>query len=72
MSPGACKLLRDQLVEVIACVRPQAVLVEAVARVGESPRTGAEGVRPESDAPQRVCPEGTNSSSTGTGTGMEP
>jgi hypothetical protein len=48
ISPGACTLLRDQLVEVITCVRSQASLVEQVAWVGDSPFTEAEdGTRKE-------------------------
>ncbi|PAZ10933.1 hypothetical protein CLM62_38460 [Streptomyces sp. SA15] len=58
VSPGACKLLRDQLVEVIACVRSQAALVEAVAYVGEGPLTGAADAATESGAPQRVWRDG--------------
>ena len=59
MSPGAYRLLRDQLVEVIAGVRSQAAQVEAVAYLGESPLTRAEGAWTRSDAPQHACQDGT-------------
>lgn len=36
ISPGACKLLREQLVEVITCVRSQGAVAEAEAGASDS------------------------------------
>jgi hypothetical protein len=57
---GVCKLLRDQLVEVISGVRSQAALVDGLALtgVGGSPGTGAEDARSTTGAPQPVRHDG--------------